>query len=342
MRVSVICTVLNEVGAIGGLLDSLLAQTRLPDEVVIVDGGSTDGTQAAIMGYADRLPLRLQEARGATISQGRNLAVKRASGEVIASTDAGVRLVPTWLEKLLQPFQGVGDDGRIRQGYYAVAGFFLPDPRNTFELALAATTLPLLEDIDPERFLPSSRSVAFSRAAFEESGGYPEWLDYSEDLIFDFRLIDTCGGFAWAPEAVAFFRPRPSLTSFFRQYYRYARGDGKADLWRKRHAIRYATYLIALPLLVLLGLLYHPLWWLLLLVGGGVYCWRPFQRLRAQWDNHGWLQRLWAAFLIPWIRATGDVAKMMGYPVGLGWRWAHRDQEEIHWRRTLDSGPRYG
>ena len=91
-----------------------------------------------------------------------------------------------------------------------------------------------------------------------------------------------------------------------------------------------------------LGLFHHPLWWLLLVAGGLAYCWRPLQRLRAQWDRCGWLQRGWAVILIPCIRATGDVAKMMGYPVGLSWRWTHWDQEEVHWRRTLDSGQRYG
>ena len=46
------------------------------------------------------------------------------------------------------------------------------------------------------------------------------------------------------------FVPRESLRSFWTQYYRYARGDGKADLWRKRHAIRYATYFVAFPALI--------------------------------------------------------------------------------------------
>ena len=163
MRVSVICTVLNEAASVQRLLDSLVAQTRPPDEVVIVDGGSTDGTQSLILRYADRLPLRLQEARGASISQGRNRAVQRSAGDVIASTDAGVRLETTWLQKLMEPFHGVGTADDIHEGCYAVAGFFLPEPQSVFELALGATILPLVDDIDPQHFLPSSRSVAFSR-----------------------------------------------------------------------------------------------------------------------------------------------------------------------------------
>ena len=46
------------------------------------------------------------------------------------------------------------------------------------------------------------------------------------------------------PTAIAHFRPRSSLRAFFKQYYRYSRGDGKADLWRKRHAIRYGAYAV--------------------------------------------------------------------------------------------------
>jgi hypothetical protein len=85
-----------------------------------------------------------------------------------------------------------------------------------------------------------------------------------------------------------------------------------------------------------------PLWLLALLGGGLAYCWRPFQRLRSQWEGYRGSQRLRALLLIPLIRATGDVAKMAGYPAGLRWRWAKRDRPEVHWRRELDNGKRYG
>ena len=134
----------------------------------------------------------------------------------------------------------------------------MPDPQTPFEIAMGATVLPTLAEVDPATFLPSSRSVAFTKTAWAAAGGYPEWLDYCEDLIFDFRLREVAGPFGWAPDAVAHFRPRGSLAAFFKQYYRYARGDGKADLWRKRHAIRYATYLVALPGLLALAVVHSP------------------------------------------------------------------------------------
>ena len=193
--------------------------------------------------------------------------------------------------------------------------------------APGATVLPALADVKPEKFLPSSRSVAFRRAAWERVGGYPEWLDYCEDLIFDFKLREL-GPFAFAPQALAHFRPRKSLVAFFRQYYRYARGDGKADLWRVRHAIRYSAYLIAVPAIFLLGLWRTPLWWLPLLVGGAIMFQTPYKRLWPMIQSHGFVDKVKAILWVPIIRVTGDVAKMMGYPVGILWR--------LQWRRSVN------
>jgi hypothetical protein len=70
--VAVIATVLNEAGAIEALLESLAGQTRRPDEVVIVDGGSRDGTAGRLAAWAatGRLPLRVIVQPGCNISQG--------------------------------------------------------------------------------------------------------------------------------------------------------------------------------------------------------------------------------------------------------------------------------
>lgn len=199
---------------------------------------------------------------------------------------------------------------------------------------MGATVLPTLSDIDPATFLPSSRSVAFLKSSWEAAGRYPEWLDFCEDIIFDFRLREETGPFAFAPEAIAYFRPRGSLRAFFRQYYRYARGDGKADLWRKRHAIRYLTYLAALPLLLALGVAVSP-WWLLVgaILGGVGMFYTPYRRLPLLWASLPGIEKLKAILWVPIIRITGDVAKMIGYPVGWKWRLAHLStRPELRWR----------
>ena len=330
MKVSVVATVLNERDAIERLLQSFETQTRRPDEVVIADGGSTDGTLAVLSAWsaANWLPLRIMKKPGSNISEGRNAAIAAAKGDVIAVTDAGVRLEKTWLEDLVAPFEAK-ETGRFVQ---MVAGWFVPDPQTLFETVMGATVLPHVSEIDPETFLPSSRSVAFRKAAWESSGGYPEWLDYCEDLIFDLRLCDLYGPFTFVPEAKVHFQPRSNLRAFAKQYYLYARGDGKADLWPKRHAIRYFTYLVLGPGLVTLALVHSPWWWLVLATGGLAYTATPYQRLQPRLKPYRPWDRVKAYLLVPVIRVVGDVAKMVGYPVGLAWRWRNLHRPEVRWR----------
>lgn len=318
-------TVFNEADTILTVLRTLAAQSRKPDEVVLVDGGSQDETIATIRQWLEQNPgllnIKILVQHGANISQGRNLAIAHALHPIIAVTDAGVRLEPNWLEILTAPFE--------RKEVAVVAGFFQaePDPSSPWEIALGATTLPIISEIQPANFLPSSRSVAFLQSAWEAVGGYPEWLDYCEDLIFDLSLKKSGYSFEWCPTALAHFRPRSSPTAFFKQYYRYARGDGKANLFLKRHLVRYATYSVAGPLMVWLGWS-RTRWWVgLLLIGAGLFYVRtPYQRLFVHtptFQKLGLLGKIAAILWLPTARAIGDLAKMCGYPSGVWWRWQH-------------------
>jgi glycosyltransferase involved in cell wall biosynthesis len=320
--VSLIATVRNERSSVDALLDSAGALDRPADECVFVDGGSTDGTaerlRAVAGGSSEGARIAVLSRPGANIARGRNEAVVAAGGEIVAATDAGVRLDPSWLARLVRPLEA---DPTLA----AAAGFFVSDPASVWELALGATTLPDVAEVDPRRFLPSSRSLAFRREAWRQAGGYPEWLDYCEDLLFDFALLRVAGAIRFVPRATVRFRPRPTPGAFFRQYFRYARGDGKADLWRRRHALRYGAYSSGLVLLAL-GLGSgrrrrgaQTVARLLLALGGVAYLHRPFMRL-TQASASG-RDRLLAAPLIPVARVIGDVAKMVGYPAGLWWRW---------------------
>jgi cellulose synthase/poly-beta-1,6-N-acetylglucosamine synthase-like glycosyltransferase len=244
--------------------------------------------------------------------------------------DAGVRLSPQWLESIVAPFE----DAAV----HTVAGTYCTDPQTVFEVAMGSTVIPEVRELaDMERYPPSSRSFAFRKSAWEAVGGYPEWIDVCEDVIFDLRVCSRFGMHAPAPEALVYFRPRRSLRAFWRQYYQYARGDGKANLWwREQHFPRYAVYLGGL-VLIGVGLFFR--WWLLSLLGAlllvGVVAVRsrtPYRRLVRAWDTLSLAQKLRAALWVPVIRVMGDAAKMVGYPVGVWWRWLHRAQVP-DWRR---------
>lgn len=324
VHVAVIATVWNEAATIDDLLHSLLTGSVLPDEIVIVDAGSTDGTDAALQRWAAREPrLQVLSQPGCRRSEGRNRAIAASSAPWLAVTDGGVRLGPGWLAALLAPVTSAGAAAPD-----VVAGFFRMAPQTCFELALGATTLPAAREVQPDHFLPSSRSVLFSRQAWVGAGGYPGWLDFGEDLIFDLALRRAGARFTWAPEAIAYFRPRRNLAEFFRQYYRYARGDGKALLWPRRHAIRYASYLTLLLLFVTSAISRRRLVRFAAVatigLGATAYLYRPYQRLARPEDSSlrpsAGLDGLQVLAWLPVLRVTGDLAKMLGYPAGRLWR----------------------
>ena len=311
--VSLVVTVFNEADSLEGWLDSLARQTRGPDEVVLVDAGSSDGTVECLRAVARRDPrIRVHVIPGLNVPQGRNEAIHRAQNALIGVTDAGTLLEPEWLERLLAPIEGHPE--------IAVSGgFTVPDGRTPFEYALATIITPRMSEIDPERYLPSSRSVAFRRAWWETVGGYPDWLRSGEDLVFDLRLKAAGARFVIAPDALVRWHPRPTLREFFKQYRHYARGDGHGHLWPRRHAARYSAYLAGLVLLALS--FSHP--WLLgpLAAGFTAYANTCVRRVREERPFDTRLGMAAAYALVPVILVVGDVAKMIGYPQGLWERW---------------------
>jgi cellulose synthase/poly-beta-1,6-N-acetylglucosamine synthase-like glycosyltransferase len=221
-KVSLIATVLNEKDSVREWLQMLNAQTRKPDEIVICDGGSTDGTleelqRLAAAGLA--APLKIITRPGANIAAGRNAAINEATQEIIAVSDAGSRLDPNWLAEITQPFES-------HPGTSAVAGSYRFQKQTRFQRAAAAY---LGRPWESKSFLPSSRSIAFTKEAWQRVGGYPEWLTLAaEDTLFNKSLIDSGIKFVPAPKAIVYWNVRPNVISFLKMISRNAFGDAEA------------------------------------------------------------------------------------------------------------------
>lgn len=314
-QVSLVMTVLDEERGLPAFLESLTAQTLLPDEVVVVDGGSTDGTVATLesWGATAAVKLRVIESPGANISEGRNIAVEQAQHELIAVTDAGTCLDAGWLAALV---------AAKRDDVDVVSGFFEPMWTSWNERLFATVLMPLRDEIDPAGFLPSSRSLLVTRDAWRAAGGYPEWLDYCEDLVFDLAMKRAGLRFVFQPEAIARWSARDTWRAYAKQYYRYARGDGKSGLWPRRHALRYGAYLAGVAGWLLPYRVARPL----LVLGFLGYCAKFFRRA---WRRRppGALATVRLLAAVPAVVVTGDLAKMAGYPAGLSWRGRSRSGE---------------
>lgn len=311
MKVSLIATFRNEMSHLEAWWESLLAQTRLPDEVVIVDGGSDDGTWEYLNSVNPPFSLRLESFPGSNISAGRNRAVGLAAHEVIAVTDGGCVLRPDWLAELVEPLER-------DESLQVVAGVYQPLPDDFFQRVSACVTLPRLEEINPGRFLPSARSTAYRRGAWEAAGGYPEWLAFGEDMYFNHTWKRLGIDYIVKKEAVVDWRMRPGLAPFFRQYYHYAWGDGRSGMYPKRHLIRYAVYAWGVGGAALLG---RKWWfWAVTLPGGAAYAGRSWLRIPAFFTGRPAPEKAAAVPAVPALLFYMDLAKMVGYPAGIAGR----------------------
>ena len=97
MKVTAAITTYNRAPYLPGALESVLAQTRPPDEVLVVDDGSTDDTPDVLARYGDRIRIVRQENRGR--SEARNTALREAGGELLSFLDSDDRWTPTKLER---------------------------------------------------------------------------------------------------------------------------------------------------------------------------------------------------------------------------------------------------
>lgn len=223
MRVSVIATVRNECDSIAPFLDSLLTQSHAPDEILIVDGASTDGTLVILQDYAARHGIRII-SQSCNIAQGRNLGIAAATGTHIAVTDAGCRVDADWLQELISCFLDYPDAG-------VIAGNFRFETRTKFEEAVVLATFPPNRDeTDGARYYPSSRSVAFTKEIWQKAGGYPEWLYAAEDTLFNIRLRQIGSQFKFCKTAIVYWRPRENWRALARQRINFSRGNARVGI----------------------------------------------------------------------------------------------------------------
>ena len=236
--VTVVIPVRNEAATVHTVLRSLLGQTREPDEILVVDGGSADATLEHLTEFActDRR-VRVIEAGPATPGRGRNVGIEAAQGAWIALTDAGGWVDPEWLRELISAAER-NPSARVVYGNYEpiVDSFFA-------RCAALTYAAPRRRGVNGAHRGPSTISILLHREAWAAVGGFPD-LRAGEDLIFFERVDQAHISIAWAPRAVAWWRMQPSLGATFRRFVVYSAENVRAGLQRRWHHRALRWYLL--------------------------------------------------------------------------------------------------
>lgn len=102
MTISVVIPAYNEEENIGRLLDALQRQTRIPDEVIVVDDGSNDGTVEIVSSYNSNSGSRVTLIEGPHegVNAARHKGTLKARSDIVVQTDADCIPPRDWIEKI--------------------------------------------------------------------------------------------------------------------------------------------------------------------------------------------------------------------------------------------------
>ena len=104
-RVTVVMPGRNVAEHVDETLEAIFAQTRLPDEIIVADGGSADGTADRVLRHAHRgVPLRVVANETIYAGGGRNAATVAGTHSLILNMDFANRADPKWLEEMVSCF----------------------------------------------------------------------------------------------------------------------------------------------------------------------------------------------------------------------------------------------
>lgn len=298
MKISVVITVLNEQKTILFLLKSLALQSKKPNEVIIVDGGSTNNTLSVIPNKKTKFELLKKMGNRAV---GRNEGIRKASHEIIAITDAGCILDKHWLKEITDPFNS--SDVEVVSGYYKIQA------NSVFEQCVGVYSLVMPKSIHSQEFLPSSRSMALRKNVWRQAGEFPEQSSLNEDYVFARKLQKLHKKICFAKNAIVYWAPRNNIKDTFFMFYQFARGDAQALLFRPKVAMIFLRYLLGI-MLFMSALRNHDVFLFIILLFMTYVGWSIFK-------NYTYIKRWEAIYILPMLQLLSDIAVILGTIHGL-------------------------
>jgi glycosyltransferase involved in cell wall biosynthesis len=215
-KISVIVVVKNEQDNLAQLLESLLKQSKKPDEIVIVDDNSSDRTPQIIKSYKkNNKNIKSYRVNFSKIAKNRNFGVKMARHSILMFADGGCTYDRDYIKNSLGLFSDVKID--------FVGGTTKPVGNSTFEKCLAEYLYKPVSENHP----PGSAAFIFRKKLWERIGGFREDLAYSEDSFFIKAAKEMGIRPIFSHNSVLYWRVRKDLKSLSKQFKTYGYWDAK-------------------------------------------------------------------------------------------------------------------
>lgn len=219
MKVSLICPAHNEENNITKTLDSIFNQTKIPNEVIVVEDSSTDDTFKVLRNYQKKnKKLKIIRVKTKNISKNRNIAIKKSKGDILVCVDAGCVLDKNYIEKIVKPFENkkikfVGAISKLKT-------------KTLFDKCFASF---IIKEKISKNYLPKGHAMAFTKKAWKKIGGFPEHLALgAEDTYFGKKMVEAGNKSFIVNDAFVYWETRNNLKTIYNQFKNYGFWDGRA------------------------------------------------------------------------------------------------------------------
>jgi glycosyltransferase involved in cell wall biosynthesis len=247
--ISIVVPLLNEEGYVERLLRSLLDQDYPRDryEILVADGGSTDGTLRALRRVDAEGRVRVLENPRRTAPAALNVAIAAARGEIITRVDGHSHVAPDYLRRIVDVMEETGEA--------VVGGPVQMETDTPFRRALVeALYSPLGVGSVPYRtlrsrtFVESLQTGSFRSDVLRKVGPFDESLAVVEDLDMNTRIREAGHRLLLDPSIRFWYFPRHDLRALWRQISMV--GRVKARILRKHPAIFKLKYVLPSALVI--------------------------------------------------------------------------------------------
>jgi glycosyltransferase involved in cell wall biosynthesis len=220
--ISVIVPTYNDPSGIKDTLDSLINQDYGADnfEIIVVDNGSVDNTQAVINDYSERHPRLIRlvvEDKIQSSYAARNKGIESAKGSIIAFIDADMSVGKDWLTNIERSLK------KYRCDYLACGVEIYFKNKSIYEIYDKITGFPLDLYMYEYHFAPTCCLVV-RKEVFKEVGSFDSRLISSGDLEFGMRVHEKQLKLFFDPNISMKHPARSSLRKLCNKYFRIGRG----------------------------------------------------------------------------------------------------------------------
>lgn len=220
-QISVLCPTYNEYSYIDKLLRFFIEVNPSEKELLVIDGGSTDGTKETVKSWSQKSSnIRLIENPNKTVPYALNIGIKESKGDIIVRIDAHSKYSSDYFMKILETFEKTDADivgGPTRVAY-----------DTDFQKAVAvAISNPLgignskVHNINYNGYSDHVTFGAWKREIFDDVGYFDEQLKRNQDDEFHYRAKSKGKKIYLSSDIKLWYFPRKNLPGLFKQYFQY-------------------------------------------------------------------------------------------------------------------------